>query len=125
VAAPERGSEGRPGADGFRPGVDRAKPNLAIADEKKPEKTSATGKFKSFKDGVLTIAVVPVKATDKPGDATLRVPDDLKCAVFMGAEQKDDVLAKDALKECKPDTLIRLTAEGDKVIRLVVGRNAK
>src|SRR5438105_1971389 len=92
---------------------------LTAADEKKADNRLVSGKFRAFKNGVLTIGVLQGLGAEPKENKDFKVPDDLKCTVYAGGEQKDGVPAGDALKDLKADTLIRITLDGDKITRMV------
>ncbi len=87
---------------------------FVTAEEKKG--TTVAGKFDSYKDGKLTILVVEKKGDDaKP--QTFEVKDDVKTMVFSAtAEKPTEAVAKDAFKDLKSGTPVRVMLDADKKI---------
>src|SRR5690349_552881 len=81
---------------------------VALAADEKKGKT-VTGKFESFKDGVLK-----VKAGKKGEEKTeeFKVADDLKVAAYVNYEQHD-VAAKDAFKDLKAGESVQVKTDAD------------
>ena len=81
------------------------------------QKKGAGGKFKSYKDGTLTVMA-------KDGDKTFKVAEDFKCEVFAADAKPDDkpkeTAAKDAFKDLAEGTRIFVVAPDDKVSKVVI-----
>ena len=93
-----------------------------VAAEEKADAKKTYGKFKSLKDGTLTISVG--KKGEEPKDVTFKVADDTKVAVWDGADKKEAV-AKDAFKDLKPDSIVSVEKDGDKIVSITVGYKKK
>jgi len=96
----------------------------SAAEAKKEEKKAnvVAGKFKSYKDGTLTIT------TGKKGeetDKTFKVADTLKVNKWDGEDLKKELAINDAFKDLKEGTRVAVTADGDKVSAIVIGSKPK
>jgi hypothetical protein len=87
-----------------------------VTAEEKKGTTTISGKFDSFKDGKLTILVIEKKGEDaKP--QTFEIKDDIKTLVFTsGAEKPAEAVAKDAFKDLKSGTMVRVMIDADKKV---------
>jgi hypothetical protein len=97
---------------------------VALAEDKKDEKKgkNASGKFESYKDGVLKIKTGK-KGQEKTEE--FKVGDDLKVAVWANDEKKD-VAAKDAFKDLKDGSPVAVTVDADgKVTAVRAGNEPK
>jgi hypothetical protein len=89
----------------------------------KGEKT-VNGAFASYKDGTLTIKVKGKKG-EEPKATDFKVADDLKVTILDG-DTKKDAVAKDAFKDVKEGTAVKVTlSDGDKVSAVQVGTAKK
>jgi hypothetical protein len=93
---------------------------FVTAEEKGEKGTSVAGKFDSYKDGKLTILV-----DAKP--QTFEVKDDVKTLTFSSSAEKPiEAAAKDAFKEVKAGTEIRVILDADKKVAAIsIGTPAK
>jgi hypothetical protein len=79
-----------------------------------PTGKTVTGKFVSYKEGTLTINVGK-KGEEKPQE--FKIADDFsKVTVYSGDTKKDSVIAKDAFKELKEGTRVKLTLDDTKKV---------
>jgi hypothetical protein len=85
---------------------------------------TVTGKFVSYKEGTLTINVGK-KGEEKPQE--FKISDNFdKVTVYSGDTKKDSVIAKDAFKELKEGTRVKLTLDDNKKVTAVeVGTKPK
>jgi exosome complex RNA-binding protein Csl4 len=98
---------------------------FVAAEEKKADAAkTTTGKFKSLKDGTLTISVVAKKG-DEPKDMTFKVGDDLKATVVAAKDDKKELAAKEAFKDLKEGTTVAVKVEGDKVTAITITTGKK
>src|SRR5438067_2045341 len=95
--------------------------SVVAAEEKAQKKApTVTGAFDSYKDGTLVIKVKGKKG-DEPKAVEIKLADDLKATLYVGADKKE-VLAKDGLKDVKPGTPITVAkGDDDKVTALTIG----
>jgi hypothetical protein len=93
---------------------------VALAADKSGK--TVTGKFVSYKDGALTINVGKT-GEEKPQE--FKIADDFsKVTVYSGDTKKDSVIAKDAFKELKAGTSIKVTLDDNKKVTAVQVGNA-
>ncbi len=82
-----------------------------------PSGKTVTGKFVSYKEGTLTINVGK-KGEEKPQE--FKIADDFnKVTVYSGDNKKDSVAIKDACKELKEGTRVKLTLNDEKKVTAV------
>jgi hypothetical protein len=93
---------------------------LTLAADKSGKTVS--GKFVSYKDGTLTMDVGK-KGEEKAQE--FKIADDFKkVTVYAGDVKKEAVAAKDAFKELKEGTNIKVTLDEDKKVTAVQIGNA-
>ena len=85
----------------------------------KADATKTTGQFKEYKEAKLTIVVK--KKNEDAKDVTFKVAEDFKVTILDGDNKKDSV-AKDAFKDLKAGTRVVVTAEGEKITAIEVGK---
>lgn len=87
--------------------------------------TVAIGKFKSFKEGKVTIENRVLDPKMKPKVYVWTVSDNVKCSVWKDGEKTTNTPGKEVLKDLKADTDIQATAIGGIIIILEVGTPPK
>jgi hypothetical protein len=81
------------------------------------------GQFESYSNGVLTLTIK--KKGEEPKKQEFKVSDDTKVTVIKG-EEKTESTAKEAFKDAKPGTRVRVQlGEDDKVTAITVGAGKK
>ena len=95
---------------------------FVAAEEKKADGKTTTGKFKSLKDGTLTISVG--KKGEEAKDVTFKVGDLKNATVVVAKDDKKEQLVAEAFKDLKEGTPVIVKLEGEKVtgITIMVGK---